>query len=70
MIYAANGEWCVGVGDDIVMFAPPPLCSTVNPGGWAPAAVVRTIAKREICKFVKTFSSSAATAAAATPLTL
>lgn len=44
--------------------------ANVNPGGWAPAAVVRTIAKREICKFVKTFSASVKSKAASTPVTL
>ena len=30
---------------------------SVNPGGWAPASVVRVLAKREVPKFLKTFTS-------------
>lgn len=36
------------------------LCSynpKVNPGGWAPASVLRAIAKREYPKFLKRFTS-------------
>ncbi len=36
------------------------LCSCnpkVNPGGWAPASVLRAIAKREYPKFLKRFTS-------------
>jgi collagen type IV alpha-3-binding protein len=31
-------------------------CSTINPGGWAPASVLRALYKREYPKFVKRFS--------------
>lgn len=30
---------------------------TVNPGGWAPASVLRAVAKREYPKFLKRFTS-------------
>lgn len=34
------------------------LCvSAVNPGGWAPASVLRAVAKREYPKFLKRFTS-------------
>lgn len=33
------------------------LCLTVNPGGWAPASVLRAVAKREYPKFLKRFTS-------------
>lgn len=36
------------------------LCSCnpkVNPGGWAPASVLRAVAKREYPKFLKRFTS-------------
>ena len=42
----------------------------VNPGGWAPPSVVRTIAKREITKFLKKISSCAQKAVLEQPLTL
>lgn len=29
----------------------------VNPGGWAPASVLRAVAKREYPKFLKRFTS-------------
>jgi collagen type IV alpha-3-binding protein len=31
--------------------------ANVNPGGWAPASVIRAISKRELPKFLKTFTS-------------
>lgn len=31
--------------------------SAVNPGGWAPASVLRAVAKREYPKFLKRFTS-------------
>ena len=31
--------------------------SSVNPGGWAPASVLRAVAKREYPKFLKRFTS-------------
>ncbi|KAI7697277.1 Collagen type IV alpha-3-binding protein [Sarcoptes scabiei] len=31
-------------------------CSTINPGGWAPASVLRALYKREYPKFMKRFS--------------
>ena len=30
---------------------------SVNPGGWAPASVVRVISKREVPKFLKNFTA-------------
>lgn len=34
------------------------LCArAVNPGGWAPASVLRAVAKREYPKFLKRFTS-------------
>lgn len=33
------------------------LCIAVNPGGWAPASVLRAVAKREYPKFLKRFTS-------------
>lgn len=30
---------------------------SVNPGGWAPASVLRAVAKREYPKFLKRFTS-------------
>lgn len=42
----------------------------VNPGGWAPPSVVRSIGKREICKFLKKFSSCAQKACSDSPLTI
>ena len=42
----------------------------VNPGGWAPPSVVRTIGKREITKFLRKFSSTAQKRTIASPLTL
>jgi collagen type IV alpha-3-binding protein len=44
--------------------------TNVNPGGWAPPSVVRTIGKREITKFLKKFSAMAQKKTAGTPLTL
>jgi collagen type IV alpha-3-binding protein len=44
--------------------------ANVNPGGWAPPSVVRTIAKREITKFIKKISSCALKAISDQPLTL
>lgn len=32
-------------------------CGAVNPGGWAPASVLRAVAKREYPKFLKRFTS-------------
>ena len=32
-------------------------CAAVNPGGWAPASVIRMISKRELPKFLKTFTA-------------
>lgn len=32
------------------------LFSTVNPGGWAPASVLRAVYKREYPKFLKRFT--------------
>ncbi|XP_050682418.1 ceramide transfer protein isoform X2 [Leptidea sinapis] len=32
-------------------------CSTVNPGGWAPAGVLRAVYKREYPKFLKRFTN-------------
>ncbi|KAG8228855.1 hypothetical protein J437_LFUL008351 [Ladona fulva] len=31
-------------------------CSVVNPGGWAPASVLRAVYKREYPKFLKKFT--------------
>ncbi len=31
--------------------------AAVNPGGWAPASVLRAVAKREYPKFLKRFTS-------------
>ena len=31
-------------------------CSVVNPGGWAPASVLRTVYKREYPRFLKRFT--------------
>lgn len=65
LVYAANGEWkLMGFSLQSVAFY------AVNPGGWAPAAVVRTIAKRELCKFIKTFSASVQNKVSSTPVTL
>ncbi len=44
--------------------------SPVNPGGWAPPSVVRTIAKRELTKFLKKFSSACYNRVKNTPLSL
>jgi collagen type IV alpha-3-binding protein len=44
--------------------------TNVNPGGWAPPSVVRTIGKREITKFLKKFSSAAQKKTASSPLSL
>ena len=66
LIYAANGRFPRKINWYAIIL----LSNVVNPGGWAPAAVVRTIAKREICKFIKTFSASAHEKASSTPLTL
>lgn len=33
------------------------LLNVVNPGGWAPASVLRAVAKREYPKFLKRFTS-------------
>lgn len=33
------------------------LVRAVNPGGWAPASVLRAVAKREYPKFLKRFTS-------------
>ena len=46
------------------------LLFTVNPGGWAPPSVVRTIAKRELTKFLKKFSSACYNKLNNSPLTL
>ena len=42
----------------------------VNPGGWAPPAAVRVIAKREITKFLKKFSLCVEKAVQNIPVTL
>lgn len=34
-----------------------PFVNAVNPGGWAPASVLRAVAKREYPKFLKRFTS-------------
>jgi collagen type IV alpha-3-binding protein len=44
--------------------------TNVNPGGWAPPAVVRTIGKREITKFLKKFSGMAQKKTSVNPLSL
>lgn len=44
--------------------------ANVNPGGWAPPSVVRTIGKREITKFLRRFSSTAHKKTASSPLSL
>ena len=31
-------------------------CSTINPGGWAPASVLRALYKREYPKFLKRYT--------------
>jgi collagen type IV alpha-3-binding protein len=31
-------------------------CSVINPGGWAPASVLRTVYKREYPRFLKRFT--------------
>lgn len=46
------------------------VLGAVNPGGWAPAGVVRTIGKRELCKFIRTFSKSVRNQVSSAPLTL
>lgn len=33
------------------------VVAAVNPGGWAPASVLRAVAKREYPKFLKRFTS-------------
>lgn len=38
-------------------FLSPPSVCPVNPGGWAPASVLRAVAKREYPKFLKRFTS-------------
>ena len=66
LVYAANGMLlCFAGNGDMTLSS-----VSVNPGGWAPAAVVRTIAKRELCKFIKTFSASVQSKASSTPVTL
>lgn len=67
LIYAANG---VCFGNIMCAYYNGGCFFTVNPGGWAPAAVVRTIAKRELCKFIKTFSASVISKVSSTPVTL
>ena len=42
----------------------------VNPGGWAPPTVVRTIAKRELTKFLRNFSAVVVKSTMNTPLSL
>ena len=71
IVYATNG-----------IDPPPPLSlqlpfpslslslTAVNPGGWAPPAVVRTIGKREITKFLRKFSSTAQKRTMGNPLSL
>eukprot|EP00731_Ephydatia_muelleri_P016776 Em0009g1200a len=44
--------------------------ANVNPGGWAPPSVVRTIAKRELSKFLKKFSQTVLRSTVSSPLTL
>jgi collagen type IV alpha-3-binding protein len=67
LVYAANGK-PYAVLDNCTLADVYPI--SVNPGGWAPAAVVRTIAKRELCKFIKTFSASVQSKVSPTPVTL
>lgn len=69
MTYTANGkEYGDGHGSHLIsLLSCYPL---VNPGGWAPPSVVRTIAKRELTKFLKKFSSACHTKLSKTPLTL
>ena len=49
----------------VVFFLP-----AVNPGGWAPPSIVRTIGKRELCKFLVKFGSTVQSRLQSTPLTL
>lgn len=65
IIYAANGELRMNHKCFVHM-----LCCAVNPGGWAPPTVVRTIAKRELTKFLRNFSSVVVKATMNTPLSL
>lgn len=44
--------------------------ANVNPGGWAPPSIVRTIGKRELCKFLVKFGSTVQSRLQSTPLTL
>ena len=64
IIYSANGK--LVFVSTIIMH----LSITVNPGGWAPPSVVRTIAKREITKFLKKISTTCHNALCNSPLTL
>jgi hypothetical protein len=52
---SALGTSCVG-GEPCLNRFDFPLF-TVNPGGWAPASVLRAVAKREYPKFLKRFTS-------------
>ncbi|XP_028167548.1 collagen type IV alpha-3-binding protein isoform X2 [Ostrinia furnacalis] len=45
-------------------------CSTVNPGGWAPAGVLRAVYKREYPKFLKRFTSYVSEQCRGKPLAL
>lgn len=44
--------------------------ANVNPGGWAPPAVVRAIAKRELAKFLRKFGATVEKAVHNLPITL
>ena len=41
---------------NIVPFYRITYCSVVNPGGWAPATVLRAVYKREYPRFLKRFT--------------
>ncbi|XP_060805571.1 ceramide transfer protein isoform X1 [Amyelois transitella] len=45
-------------------------CSTVNPGGWAPAGVLRAVYKREYPKFLKRFTGYVAEQCRGKPLAI
>ncbi|XP_061720307.1 ceramide transfer protein [Cydia pomonella] len=45
-------------------------CSTVNPGGWAPAGVLRAVYKREYPKFLKRFTGYVAQQCRGKPLAI
>ncbi|XP_072942304.1 ceramide transfer protein [Epargyreus clarus] len=45
-------------------------CSTVNPGGWAPAGVLRAVYKREYPKFLKRFTGYVAEQCRGKPLAM